>query len=113
MKLTFLYHPVTDLDVAVGFYRDVLGWDEAWREGTSTAAFAIPDSSVQVMLDASDPDDDGGPGGFYEVADVDAFHVDHRDSVNWVELPQDLPPIRFASFTDPTGTLFRIFHHLK
>ena len=32
MKLTFLYHPVIDLDQAVTFYRDVLGWDEAWRE---------------------------------------------------------------------------------
>lgn len=113
MKLTFLYHPVTDLDVAVSFYREVLGWDEAWREGTSTAAFAIPESSVQVMLDASDPDDDGGPSGFYEVADVDAFHADHRDSVKWVALPQDVLPVRFASFTDPAGTLFRIFHSLE
>ena len=111
MKLTFLYHPVADLDVAVGFYRDVLGWDEAWREGKTTAAFSMPDSTVQVMLDASDSGD-GGPSGFYEVADVDAFPADHRDSVHWVELPQDLPPIRFASFADPAGTLFRIFHNL-
>ena len=56
------------------------------------------------MLDASDSGD-GGPSGFYEVADVDAFHAEHRDSVHWVQLPQDLPPIRFASFADPAGTL--------
>jgi len=76
----------------------------AGREGASTAAFSIPDSTIQVMLDAGDSDA-GGPSGFYEVADVDAFHADHRDSVNWVQLPQDLPPIRFASFADPAGTL--------
>lgn len=111
MRLTFLYHPVTDLDAAVTFYRDVLGWDEAWREGTSTAAFAVPGSPVQVMLDASGADE-GGPSGFYEVEDLDAFHADHRDSVSWVELPQDTPPIRFASFTDPAGILFRIFQNV-
>ena len=111
MKLTFLYHPVADLEAAVRFYRDVLGWDEAWREGELTAAFSIPESPVQVMLDASDSGK-GAPSGFYEVADVDAFHADHRDSVDWVEPPQDLPPVRFASFTDPAGTLFRVFHSL-
>lgn len=93
MKLTFLYHPVIDLEKAVGFYRDVLGWDEAWREGETTAAFAIPDSTVQVMLDVSDSDE-GGPCGFYEVDDVDAFHATNRDTVDWVELPEDLPPMR-------------------
>jgi catechol 2,3-dioxygenase-like lactoylglutathione lyase family enzyme len=112
MKLTFLYHPVKDLDTAVAFYRDVLGWDEAWREGDVTAAFAMPDSTVQVMLDASQSDE-GGPSGFYEVADVDAFHQANLETVTWVETPHDLPPIRYASFTDPAGILFRIFHNLE
>jgi len=110
VKLTFLYHPVTDLEVAIAFYRDVLGWEEAWREGASTAAFAMPDSTVQLMLDASNLDDTGGPSGFYEVADVDAFYAEHRQSLTWLELPQDSPPVRFASFTDPAGALFRIFN---
>ena len=111
MKLTFLYHPVKDLDQAVAFYRDVLGWDEAWREGETTAAFSIPDSTVQVMLDVTGSDE-GGPSGFYEVDDVDAFYAARRDSVKWVEPPEDLPPIRCAAFTDPAGILFRIFHSL-
>ena len=75
----------------------------AWREGASTAAFSIPDSTIQVMLDAGDSDD-GGPSGFYEVADVDAFHADHRDSVNWVQLPQDLP--RKGHEASPQGDRF-------
>lgn len=111
MKLTFLYHPVQDLDEAVGFYRDVLGLDEAWREGTETAAFALPDSEVQVMLDVTT--DEAGPSAFYEVANVDAFHAERKDSANWVQEPEDLPPIRCAAFTDPAGNLFRIFHSLE
>lgn len=112
MKLTFLYHPVTHLEDAVGFYRDVLGLDEAWRMGEETAAFALPDSDVQVMLDVSDSDA-GGPCGFFEVDNVDAFYDAHRDSVKWTETPEDLPPIRCAAFTDPAGNLCRIFHSLE
>ena len=112
VKLTFLYHPVTDLPEAVAFYRDVLGWDEAWREEDTTAAFSIPDSTVQVMLDASGADPHG-PSGFYEVDNVDAFYAARRESVRWVEAPADLPPIRCAAFTDPAGALFRIFHSLE
>jgi catechol 2,3-dioxygenase-like lactoylglutathione lyase family enzyme len=112
MKLTFLYHPVVNLDEAVTFYRDVLGWDEAWREGTETAAFAIPDSTVELILDTSVANK-GGAGGFYEVDDVDSFFVARPDSVTWTQLPQDLPPIRFAAFTDPAGNVFRIFHNLE
>ena len=112
MKLTFLYHPVINLDEAVTFYRDVLGLDEAWREGEETAAFALPDSTVQVMIDASGADS-GGPGGFYEVDDVDAFYSARRESVTWIAPPGDLPPIRFAAFTDPAGNCFRIFHNLE
>lgn len=112
MKLTFLYHPVTDLEASVAFYRDVLGLDEAWREGEETAAFALPDSPVQVMLDVTDSDT-GGPSGFYEVDNVDKFHAEHRDSINWIQPPEDLPPIRCAAFTDPGGNLCRIFHSLE
>ena len=99
------------MDPSGNLCRDVLGWDEAWREGESTAAFAMPDTAVQVVLDASGSSE-GGPGGFYEVENVDAFHGANLDSVTWVALPEDLPPVRFAAFTDPSGTLFRIFHNL-
>ena len=113
MKLTFLYHPVSDLKEALAFYRDVLGWDEAWRMGDVTVAMQIPGSEVQVMLDASDADDAKGPSGFFEVDTVDDFYEANRERVTFVEKPQDLDPIRYASFTDPSGNLFRIFHNLE
>ncbi|MGH9245749.1 MAG: VOC family protein [Acidimicrobiales bacterium] len=112
MKLTFLYHPVSDLKEALAFYRDVLGWDEAWRMGDVTVAMQIPGSEVQVMLDASDSGDEHGASGFYEVDDVDRFYDANRDRVTFVEPPHDLDPIRYASFTDPSGNLFRLFHNL-
>jgi catechol 2,3-dioxygenase-like lactoylglutathione lyase family enzyme len=113
MKLVFLYHPVKDLTEALAFYRDELGWDEAWREGDSTIAMKIPDSDVQVMLDSSDSDGSGDASGFYEVKSVDAFFAAHGDRVTFVEEPRDLPPIRCAAFTDPSGNLFRIYHELE
>lgn len=111
MKPTSMYHPVSDLDTAVIFHRDVLGLQEAWREGTETVVFALPDSEVQLMLDASGSRTEG-PSGFYRVDDVDAFFAQREDSVSWVELPADQPPIRCAAFRDPAGILFRIFHEL-
>jgi catechol 2,3-dioxygenase-like lactoylglutathione lyase family enzyme len=111
MKLTFLYHPVANLDEAVAFHRDVLGLDEAWREGTETVAFALPESEVQLMLDSSDADE-GGASGFFEVDDVDAFYAARRESATWIALPVDQPPIRYAAFRDPAGNLFRIFQNL-
>jgi catechol 2,3-dioxygenase-like lactoylglutathione lyase family enzyme len=113
MKLVFLYHPVKDLPSALAFYRDGLGWDEAWREGDTTVAMQIPGSEVQVMLDSSDPDSPLGASGFYEVEDVDRFVADHGERLNVVEAPVDLAPIRYASFTDPSGNLIRIFQNLE
>lgn len=63
------------------------------------------------MLDASGSSA-AGPNGFYQVADVDAFHAARRDPVTCVEPPADLPPIRCAAFRDPAGNLMRIFHEL-
>ncbi len=48
------------------FYRDVLGFEEAWREGEDTVSFYVPDSSAQIMLVT-----DGLPAGpMYLVADA-------------------------------------------
>lgn len=44
MQLTFMYQSVDDLPAALAFYRDALGFQEAWREGDSTVAFELPGS---------------------------------------------------------------------
>ncbi len=111
MKLSFLYHPVPDIAAAVAFYRDALGWDEAWRMGDDTAAMQIPGSEVTVML-SIDPDPDAAASGFFQVDDVDEFHRRHLERIAFVDEPQDLPPIRYASFRDPGGNLIRLYSEL-
>ncbi|MGH8951922.1 MAG: VOC family protein [Acidimicrobiia bacterium] len=106
MRLSFLYHPVSDLREAVDFYRDVLGWDEAWRMGDDTAAMQIPGSEVLLMLAVDEADQ--GPSGFFEVDDVDAFWQSLPDTTTRVTPPQDLEPIRYAAIADPGGNLIRL-----
>jgi catechol 2,3-dioxygenase-like lactoylglutathione lyase family enzyme len=33
---------VADVKQALGFYRDTLGWEEAWREGETTTSLGMP-----------------------------------------------------------------------
>ncbi len=112
MKLTFLYHPVKDLQANVAFYRDVLGWDEAWRMGDDTAAMQIPASEVQVMLTV-DPDPAAVASGFYEVENVDEFCRSLPDGVKVIDGPRDDEPIRYAAIADPAGNVIRIFTQLE
>lgn len=107
MKLQFLYHPVDDLEQAVAFYRDVLGWDESWRMGEVTAAMRIPENDVTVMLDAVE--DSTGPSGFFEVDDIDTFYEANKDRIEFEGEPEDVPPIRCVQFRDPGGNLLRVF----
>ncbi|MCT2587349.1 VOC family protein [Actinophytocola gossypii] len=108
MKLMFLYQPVDDLAAAVAFYRDVLGLDESWREGDTTAAFALPGTEVELMLDV--PPGDGPEwkaGGFYAVDSVDTFMAEHPD-LKWVGEVLDLPGGRGAAFLDPAGNTIHL-----
>jgi len=109
MKLTFLYQPVDDLDAAVAFYRDTLGLDESWREGTSTAAFALPGTEVELMLDVPP---NGGverqAGGFFGVESVERFLAEHPDIKPVGEI-FELPGGRAATFQDPAGNVLRVF----
>lgn len=109
MKLTFLYQPVDDLPAAVAFYRDVLGLDESWREGKTTAAFRLPGTEVELMLDT--PPGDGPEwkaGGFFAVESVDGFVAEHP-GVKLVGEIIDVPGGRSASFLDPAGNTIHLF----
>jgi catechol 2,3-dioxygenase-like lactoylglutathione lyase family enzyme len=109
MKLTFLYQPVEDLEAAVAFYRDTLGLDESWREGKTTAAFALPGTEVELMLDV--PETDGAErlaGGFFSVDDVGRFFAEHK-GIEPVGGIIDVPGGRAATFLDPAGNVLRIF----
>lgn len=108
MKLAFLYQPVSDIAEARRFYRDVLGWEEAWREGDTVTAFAIPGTDVQLLLD-QDENEPAEAGGFFRVDSVDAFYAAHRDRLRFVVTPRDIPPGRYAAFEDPSGNVLRIY----
>lgn len=104
MELTFLYVPVTELAAAEAFYRDVLGLQEAWREGDGTVAFSLPGSSVQVIV-STDPDP---AGPMYQVDDVAAWLAEHARLA--VRVPRkEIPGGAVVGLADPAGNVFYVF----
>jgi catechol 2,3-dioxygenase-like lactoylglutathione lyase family enzyme len=104
MRLVFLYVPVTDLAAAAVFYRDVLGLDEAWREGDDTIAFHLPDSPVRLMVSTSGKP----PGPMYLVPSVQehlAAHPDLPVSVTVEAIPDGV----VVGIGDPAGNTFYLF----
>ncbi|RZS65938.1 hypothetical protein EV187_1647 [Agromyces ramosus] len=104
MQLQFLYVPVADLTSAVAFYRDELGWEEAWRESDDTVAFAVPGSSVQVMVSTAP----GSAGPMYEVDDLEAFLASHP-SVPRRGDTSEIPDGRVVELEGPGGNAFHVF----
>ncbi|MET0784694.1 MAG: VOC family protein [Leifsonia flava] len=104
MKLRFLHNPVTDLAEADAFYRDVLGWEEAWREGDDTIAFQIPDSDIQVMLSV-DPDP---AGPMYEVDDLERYLAETPE-LTVTTPPRPIPDGAVAGLVDPAGNAWFVF----
>jgi predicted enzyme related to lactoylglutathione lyase len=104
VRLVFLYVPVTDLPPAATFYRDVLGLDEAWREGEDTIAFQLPDSPVRLMVSTSGK----APGPMYLVPSVEehlAAHADLQVTVPVEEIPDGV----VVGLSDPAGNTFYLF----
>lgn len=106
MKLEFLFAPTTDLQASLAFYRDVLGWDEAWREGDTTVAMTIPGSAVQLMLDAAEPEAPAGP--VYVVDSVTDFHARRPGSLTVLADPEPIPDGFVATYAEPAGTVFYV-----
>ena len=97
-KLAFVYVPVPTIDAVLPFYRDTLGFTEAWREGETTVALQVPGTDVQLMLDA--PGEKAGP-----VLILDSLHAyiaqlgDAGDGIQPIEIPGGY----WAVMEDPAG----------
>ena len=104
MKLVYINQPVSDLQAAVGFYRDVLGFEEAWREGEGTVSFHVPGRFAQVMLVS----DGLPPGPMYQVDDADGWVAAHPDVP--VRVPRlAIPGGAVIGLEGPGGNLFYVF----
>lgn len=111
MKLCFLYHPVKNLKESLSFYRDVLGFEEAWREGEHTIALTIPNTEQRIMLEADEHEI--GAGGIFLVDNVDEFFKENQSKLNFIKTPVDIPPGRYAIFIDDSGNPIRILDFSK
>jgi catechol 2,3-dioxygenase-like lactoylglutathione lyase family enzyme len=111
MKLVFMDYPVENLKESLAFYRDVLGFEEAWREGDHTVALKMPGSEVQLMIE----NDEVGltPGAVFLVESVDKYFEENKDSIKFIKEPIDIPPGRYAIFQDNSGNLIRILDFSK
>jgi catechol 2,3-dioxygenase-like lactoylglutathione lyase family enzyme len=100
MRLDFIYLPTADLEPALALYRDVLGFDELWREGELTVALAIPGTETAIMVDAA-ATPDSAPGPIFGVDSVDAWLEGKQLDVTMP--PADIPGGRLMAFRDPGG----------
>jgi catechol 2,3-dioxygenase-like lactoylglutathione lyase family enzyme len=101
MKLEFLYTPTSDLRASLALYRDGLGFTEVWREGDATVALALPDTEVQLMLDANDPEAPVGP--LFVVDSVATFHTARPETLAVVAEPSEIPGGFLATYQDRAG----------
>lgn len=112
LKLRFIYQPVEDFKASLAFYRDTLGWEEAWREGEGTAAFRIPGNEVQLLLD-KDPREQQVSGPMFLVDSVDEFYQQNAGKVHFLIEPHDIPPGRYCAFEDVSGNVIRVIDETK
>jgi catechol 2,3-dioxygenase-like lactoylglutathione lyase family enzyme len=102
-NIEFLYLPVRSLDQALAFYRDTLGWPEAWREGETTASLKMPGEHLQLMIDEVDAGDPLRPGPVVTVDDVKTWHAERRNTLQFFRQPEAIPGGFWAAFDDGLG----------
>jgi hypothetical protein len=104
MKLSFLYHPATDLHATVAFHRDELGLSEAWREGSDTVAFWLPDRSAQIMVSTTRQ-----PAGPMFLVDSVRDWLTAHPAVEIAIEPYEIPGGCVVGLTGPNGFAFYVF----
>ena len=106
MKLVFMYYPVKSLNESLAFYRDTLGFEEAWREGENTVALHMPGTDVRLLIE----DDEFGlpAGGVFLVDSVDDYYREYKETVEFIKEPVTIRPGRYTIYKDASGNLLRI-----
>jgi predicted enzyme related to lactoylglutathione lyase len=112
MKMVFMSQPVKEMKKAVTFYRDVLGLEEAWREGDQTVAFKT-NADTQILLEEDHDEHTYGPGGVFLVDSVDEYYRQNKATLKFLKEPCDIPPGRYAIFSDESGNPIRILDMSK
>jgi predicted enzyme related to lactoylglutathione lyase len=108
MELAYLYAPAQDLAAALPFYRETLGWEEAWRDGEATVAFSIPGSAVQVMVSTT-----AQPAGpMYRLPDLAGFLAERPDLEITIP-PYAIPGGTVAGAVDPAGNAVYFFDQAR
>lgn len=114
LALDHVYYWVSDMDRAVEFYRDVVGFELRRREGSSWAEFDT--GSVRFALHGAidgRPAEPGGATVVFRVQDLDATRsslqasgVDFEEQIGEVE-----GYARFATFLDPDRNPVQIIEY--
>lgn len=110
----------TDLDAAIPFFREVLGWDVAWLPGSTEnpgesfryVTNGAGEQAVAGLCDAASFLPPGVPSfwrAYIGVADADATAARVTELGGQVQAePADSPFGRFAQVADPQGAVFMI-----
>ncbi len=108
----------TDLDAAVSFYREIVGWKtEAWRGGDDPYTLLNRPDGAPVggaMNIPAEARDAGAPQhwlAYISTPDVDKTMLQAKDNGATVFVPPtDLPEVgRFSVLADPQGAVFAIY----
>lgn len=108
-SLPFFVYPVSDMDRAKTFYRDILGlveianWDDQWVEFARSEDDEGPVLALSSVMEGCTP---GAPGGAValETADFEGFVIHLRDQgVTFALEPMETSVCHFARFHDPDG----------
>jgi catechol 2,3-dioxygenase-like lactoylglutathione lyase family enzyme len=114
-ELDLVFYWVSDMERAVGFYRDVLGLDLIRRDGDNWALFDAGGHRFALhSAGEGQPVAPGGAAAVFSVSDLDAGRArlaDQGVSVSHQGVVEGYA--RFASFQDPDGNTFQLIEYAR
>lgn len=106
--------PVTDIDQALRFYRDVLGFVVAFTNGDPVSFAVINQGDAQLHLSVQ-PETAGSIHAHLMVDDLDSIHDALRQAGISIRQPPTIQPWRLRDLVvaDPDGNSFEIAEPLN